>query len=171
MNCSINTDLTLWCLNLTCNNWISMLLSMKVLMRGPTSIQASFSRWRICRSSNVLFTLDKHKHQTAIRNATLPLEEWFVIDSLYLDHDLSCNRSVWCVQEFSNKERFDFTPHNSRLRVFLQALNQIFTERSCDEMRKKKVVKFVFFFTNSMCSISQKKNRYETHLSFLISCN
>lgn len=54
-------------------------------------------------------------------------------DSLYLFHDLLNCRSVWCVQQFSNEQRFYSSPHNARQRVGFQSLDQTFTEWSCME--------------------------------------
>ena len=56
---------------------------------------------------------------------------------LYLFHDLFYCRCVWCVQQFSNKERFDSSPHNARQGVGLQTLDQTFTERSCKAGKKR----------------------------------
>lgn len=58
--------------------------------------------------------------------------------SLYLFHDLLYCRSVWCVQQFSNKQRFYSSPYNAGQRVGLQTLDQTFTEWSCMEERTKR---------------------------------
>lgn len=54
-------------------------------------------------------------------------------DSLYLFHDVSYRRSVRCVQQFSNEQWFDSSPHNARQGVGLQTVDQTFTEWSCTE--------------------------------------
>ncbi len=48
----------------------------------------------------------------------------------HLWHDQTGDWRVWCVEQLSNEQWFDASPHNPWERVRLQTLNQVFTERS-----------------------------------------